>query len=87
MKTISLNILQVVEAIDAARDKTKRGEDDECRHQIIQLQQVIAEENRRKDKSVLEPLQRAKELDIVYHRAAKVAQISRITKLHQRNFR
>ena len=72
MQTVSLDILQVVEAIDATRYQTERGKDDKCRHQIIHLQQVIAEENRRKDKSVLKPLQWAKELDIVYHRAAKV---------------
>ena len=59
MQTIRLHITQVVEAIDAARNQTERGKHHQCGPEEFWLQQVIAEENRRKDKHVLQPLQRA----------------------------
>ena len=57
MQTISLNILQVVETVDGTGDETERVEDDQRWPQQIPLQQVVAEEDWRKDEHVLEPLQ------------------------------
>ena len=68
MQTISLNILQIIETVYGAGYETKRGEDNQRWPQQIPLQQIVAEEDRRKDEYVFEPLQRAKQLDVVYHR-------------------
>ena len=68
MLTIGLNISQIVETIDRTRNQAERCKDDQRRPQQIPLQQVIAEEDWRKHESVFEPLQRAKQSNIVYHR-------------------
>jgi len=57
MLSIGLNILQVVETVDGAGYETERGEDNQRWPQQIPLQQVVAEEDWRKDEHVLEPLQ------------------------------
>ena len=59
MQTISLHISQIVETIDAARNQTERGKHHKGGPKEFWLQQIVAEENRRKDKHVLQPLQRA----------------------------
>ena len=53
MQTIRLHIPQIVEAIDAARNQTERGKYHQRGPKIFWLQQIIAEEDRRKDKHVL----------------------------------
>lgn len=58
MQPVSLDILKVIKAIDAARNQAERNKDNERRCQIIHLQQMIAEEDWRKNECVLEPLQR-----------------------------
>ena len=60
MLTISLNILQIIETVNGAGYETERGEDNKRWPQQIPLQQIIAEEDGRKDEHVLEPLQRTK---------------------------
>lgn len=67
MLSVCLDISQVVEAVDAAGDETKRHKYDSRRHEVFRLQQIVAEENRRKDEGIFKPLQRTEELDIVYH--------------------
>ena len=66
--TIGLNISEIVEAINGARNQAERCKYDQRRPQQIPLQQVVAEEDWRKHESVFEPLQRAKQSNIVYHR-------------------
>lgn len=66
--TIGLNISEIIEAIDGAGNQAERYKYNQRGPQQIPLQQVVAEEDRRKDKSVFEPLQRAKQSNIVYHR-------------------
>ena len=65
---ICLNISKIVETIDGTGNQAKRCKYDERGPQQIPLQQVVAEEDWRKHKSVFEPLQRAKQSYIVYHR-------------------
>ena len=60
MQTVCLNILQIIETVDGTGYETKRCEDNKCWPQQIPLQQIVAEEDRRKDEHVLEPLQWAK---------------------------
>ena len=57
MQTISLNILQIIETVDGAGYETERGKDNQRWPQQIPLQQVVAEEDWRKDKHVFKPLQ------------------------------
>ena len=57
MQTVCLNILQIIETVDGAGYETERCEDDKRWPQQIPLQQIVAEEDRRKDEHVLEPLQ------------------------------
>ena len=57
MQTVCLNILQIIETVDGTGYKTKRSEDDKRWPQQIPLQQIVAEEDWRKDEHVLEPLQ------------------------------
>ena len=73
MLAICLHVSQVVEAIDGARNQAERCEYNQRRPEEIWLQQFVAEEYRRKHEEVLEPLQRSKQLYVVYHSDAKVA--------------
>lgn len=57
VQTVCLHITQVVETVDGAGDETECQEDDQRRPKQLPLQQVAAEEDRRKHESVLEPLQ------------------------------
>ena len=57
MQSICLNILQIIETVDGAGYETKRGENNQRWPQQIPLQQIVAEEDGRKDEHVLEPLQ------------------------------
>jgi hypothetical protein len=59
MLSICLCVFQIIETIDTARYQAKRHEYEKRRYEIIHLQQMITEENRRKDKRILEPLQGA----------------------------
>ena len=68
MLTIGLNISQIVETIDRNRNQAERCKYDECWPQQIPLQQIVAEEDWREDESVFEPLQRAKQSNVLYHR-------------------
>lgn len=68
MHSICLNITEIIEAIDGTRNQTERRKHHERGPKVIWLQQIVAEEDRRKDEYVFEPLQRPKQLDVVYHR-------------------
>jgi hypothetical protein len=57
MQTVFLHVAQVFETIDGAGDKAKGEEDNQRRPEQFPLQQIAAEEDRRKHESVLEPLQ------------------------------
>ena len=59
MLTISLDIPQIVEALDRTRNQTERCKHYERGPKVVELQQIVAEEDRRKDEHILEPLQRA----------------------------
>ena len=78
--TISLNISKIVEAIDGTGNQAERCKYDQRGPQEIPLQQVVAEEDWRKHESVFEPLQRAKQSNIVYHLAAKLTIFLEISK-------
>ena len=78
--TISLNISKIVKAINGAGNQAERCKDDQRGPKQIPLQQVVAEEDWRKHESVFEPLQRAKQSYIVYHRG-KNNQFSRNIKI------
>ena len=67
MKTICLHIPQIIETVDTTRNKTERGEHHKCGPEEIWLQQVVAEENRRKDENILKPLQRTEKSNIFNH--------------------
>ena len=67
MLTISLDIPQIIEAIDGARNQTERCKHYERGPKVIWLQQIIAEEDRRKDEYVFEPLQRPEQLNVVHY--------------------
>ena len=71
MQTVCLNILQIIETVDGAGYEAERCEDNERWPQKIPLQQIVAEEDRRKDEHVLEPLQWAQQLDVLYHRVQR----------------
>jgi hypothetical protein len=68
MQPVCLDIAQVVETIDGTRDEAKRHKHNQRGPKIVQLQQIVAEKDWHKDKHVLEPLQRAEELNIILHR-------------------
>ena len=68
MLAICLHIPQIIETIDTARNKTERGKHHKRRPEEFRLQQIVAEEDRRKDKKVLQPLQRTEQSDVFYHR-------------------
>ncbi len=85
MLTIRLNIPQIVEAIDGTRNQTERREHYERGPKVVELQQIVAEEDRRKDEHVFEPLQRAKQLDVVKH-VAKIRLSEQKTKFPKKNF-
>ena len=59
MLAICLDIPQIVEAIDGTRNQTERCKHYERGPKVVGLQQIVAEEDRRKDEHVFEPLQRA----------------------------
>jgi hypothetical protein len=58
MLAICLDIPQVVKTIDGTRNQTKRGKHYKRGPKILRLQQIVAEEDRGKDKYVFEPLLR-----------------------------
>jgi hypothetical protein len=53
MLTIRFHIPQIIEAIDAARNQTERGKHHKRGPKVFRLQQIIAEEDRCKDKHIL----------------------------------
>lgn len=67
MLTVCLDIMQIIEAVDAAGNKAERDEHDERRPKTIRIQQVVAEEDRCKNEGVLKPLQRSNQLNVLYH--------------------
>ena len=68
MQSISLNVSEIIEAIDGARNHTERCKHHERGPKIVGLQQIVAEEDRRKDEYVFDPLQWPEQLNVVYHR-------------------
>ncbi len=67
MQSICLNVSEIIEAIDGARNQTERCKDYERGPKVIWLQQIVAEEDRRKDEYVFEPLQRPEQLNVVHY--------------------
>jgi hypothetical protein len=93
MLTICLDIPQVVETVNRTRNQAKRCEHHQRGPKIIRLQQIVAEENRRKHKHIFEPLQGSEQLDIMNHRAyliiylpAKVCFFLELTKIAGEEF-
>ena len=67
MLTVCLNIPQIIETVYTTGNKTERDKHNQRGPEIVRLQQVITEENRRKDKGVLEPLQGPEQLNVILH--------------------
>ena len=80
MLTVCLHIPQVVEAIDGTGNQTKRRKYNQRRPKEFRLQQIIAEEDRRKNEEVFEPLQRPYQFYVMYHSEAKVRISEHMTK-------
>ena len=64
VQPICCRILDVIEAIDTAGNQAKRDKYNNRLHEHLSIQQVVAEENRCKDKEILYPLQGAEQIEV-----------------------
>ena len=56
MQSVVLNIMNIIETIDAAGNEAEGQESPECLYEILLIQQVVAEEQWGEYKGILKPL-------------------------------
>ena len=56
MQSVVLNIMNIIETIDAAGNEAEGQEGPECLYEILLIQQVVAEEQWGEYKGILKPL-------------------------------